>query len=73
MPPQVSVYSFEKHKKTSSLQLLDIKSGAITTLFEDLNYSEPTWVSESDFIFVRNNEKGTTSLMLSDVSKTYAE
>jgi Tol biopolymer transport system component len=65
----VSTYSFEEHKKTSQIRVLDIQSGHSTLLFEDLSYSEPTWIGEKEFIFLKSGDKGTTSLLLADVSK----
>lgn len=61
---QVSTYSFETHKKSFALQVLDVKTGCSTTLYNDSSYSEPTWVTETDFVFIRAGDKGTTSLML---------
>lgn len=66
---QVSTYSFQEHKKSFGLQVLDVKSGSSTTLYTDSSYSEPSWVSETDFVFIKAGEKGTTSLMLAS-SKT---
>ncbi|KAJ9157411.1 Prolyl oligopeptidase [Pleurostoma richardsiae] len=65
----VSTYSFEEHKKTSQIRVLDIQSGHSTLLFEDLSYSEPTWIGEKEFIFLKSGDKGTTNLLLADVSK----
>lgn len=69
----VSTYSFEEHKKTSQIRVLDIKSGNSTLLFEDLNYSEPTWVGETEFIFLKSGDNGRTSLMLADASTPGSE
>ncbi|KAI1166935.1 prolyl oligopeptidase [Nemania serpens] len=48
----VSQYSFETHSRKYSIRLLDISSGHSTELFDNPAYSEPTWVSEDEFIFV---------------------
>ncbi|ROW11194.1 hypothetical protein VMCG_01137 [Cytospora schulzeri] len=64
----VSTYSFRDHKKTNEIQVLDIESGKATCLFRDSKYSEPTWISESEFVLVKSGEKGTSSLVLADVT-----
>ncbi|TLD29355.1 hypothetical protein PspLS_03774 [Pyricularia sp. CBS 133598] len=61
----VSSYSFSDHRKTSSIRVLDVKSGQSTILFEDSTFSEPTWVSEHEFIFIKSGDNGTSTLMLS--------
>ncbi|TLD06570.1 uncharacterized protein PgNI_08797 [Pyricularia grisea] len=63
----VSTYSFSDHRKTSSIRVLDVKSGQSTVLFEDSTFSEPTWVSEHEFIFIKSGDNGTSTLMLSSV------
>lgn len=65
---QVSTYSFRDHRKTSEIQVLDLESGQATTLYKDSKYSEPTWISESEFVLVKSGEKGTSSLVLADVT-----
>ncbi|KAI1172433.1 prolyl oligopeptidase [Nemania sp. FL0916] len=50
----VSRYSFETHSSKNAVKLLDISTGQSTELF-DSPYSEPTWISEHDFIFVDKN------------------
>ncbi|KAI1813268.1 prolyl oligopeptidase [Poronia punctata] len=49
----VSQYSFESHSKTSAIKLLDISSGNSRELFSNLAYSEPTWVSDHEFVFFK--------------------
>lgn len=65
---QTSSYSFDEHKKTLQLQLLDLDTGRSTLLYRDSNYSEPTWVSDSKFIFIKSGEKGSSSLMVADAN-----
>lgn len=64
----VSTYSFEDHKKTSQIKVLDVESGHSTVLYDDLSYSEPVWVDEDYFLFVKSGDKGTSSLMLGSSS-----
>lgn len=64
---KTSAYSFHEHKKTLQLQLLDLESGQSMTLYKDSNYSEPTWVSDTKFLFIKSGDKGSSSLMFADV------
>lgn len=65
----VSTYSFETHKKTSQIRVLDIKSGDSTLLYENSAYNEPVWITDSEFLFLKSAERGSTTLMLADASK----
>lgn len=69
----MSTYSFEEHKKSSQIRVLDIKSGHSTLCYEDNNASEPVWVGETDFIFLKGGEKGCTSIMHADISNLASE
>ncbi|PSR77548.1 Alpha/Beta hydrolase protein [Coniella lustricola] len=64
-----STYSFSDHKKTAQIHVLDVDSGRSTSLYRDSSYSEPTWVSETEFVLVKNGDKGTSSLLLADATK----
>lgn len=69
----VSTYSFESKSKNSVLKVLDIKSGQSTTFYEDAAaYSEPTWISDYEFVLVKRLDKGT-SLVVADATKPDAE
>lgn len=65
----VSSYSFEEHRKTSQIRVLDIRSGETVVLYEDLTYSEPVWVGPDEFLFLKSGDKGTTSLLLGHASR----
>lgn len=69
----MSTYSFEEHKKTSQIRVLDVASGQSTLLFEDGSYSDPAWVGETEFVFVRSSDKGGSSLMVADAAKPGSE
>lgn len=60
----VSTYSFENHKKTSQIRLLEIKSGQSSLLVEDGGASEPVWLNEDEFIYLKSGENGTTYIRL---------
>jgi hypothetical protein len=55
------------------IRVLDIKTSQSTSLYGNLNYSEPVWLTENEFVFLRSGEKGCTSLMLADASKPGSE
>ncbi|KAK0734989.1 Alpha/Beta hydrolase protein [Lasiosphaeria miniovina] len=64
----VSSYSFESHSKTSQISVLDITSGQSQLLLEQERISEPTWLSDDDFLYLRGNDEGTTSLLVTRAS-----
>jgi len=64
----VSTYSFETHKKTSQIRVLDIASGQSTVLVDDLGSSEPTWIGNDEFIYLKGGEKGKTILVADSVT-----
>ncbi|KAI0009742.1 dipeptidyl peptidase [Xylariaceae sp. FL0662B] len=64
----VSQYSFESHSKSYSIKALDIQTGRSTPLYDDPAYTEPTWISDEEFVFVKNGET-TSSLMVADATK----
>ncbi|KAF3769284.1 dipeptidyl peptidase [Cryphonectria parasitica EP155] len=62
-----STYSFKEHKKTGQIHVLDVNSGQSTTLYSENTYSEPTWLSEKEFLFLKSGDKGASTLLLADV------
>jgi hypothetical protein len=61
----VSTYSFEDHRQTSEIRILDIKSGDSTLLINDQNASEPRWLGRGDQIaWLLSGNKGITKLMV---------
>ncbi|OTB08818.1 hypothetical protein M426DRAFT_316843 [Hypoxylon sp. CI-4A] len=64
----VSQYSFESHSKSYAIKVLDIKSCQSTQLFDNPAYTEPTWISEKEFIILKNGES-TTSILVADATK----
>lgn len=53
--------------------MLDIESGGSTLLYEDSSYSEPVWVDNDTFFFLKSGDKGATSLLLGRASRPSAE
>ncbi|KAI1482726.1 dipeptidyl peptidase [Daldinia eschscholtzii] len=68
----VSQYSFESHSKDYAIKVLDIKSRQSTQLFNNSTYTEPTWISDTEFIFLKN-EESKTSLLVADATKPGSE
>ncbi|KAI1083218.1 dipeptidyl peptidase [Whalleya microplaca] len=64
----VSQYSFESHSRGYSIKVLDIQTGQSTLLYDNPAYTEPTWISEHEFVLVKNGET-TSSLVVADATK----
>ncbi|KAI0176308.1 dipeptidyl peptidase [Hypoxylon sp. FL1284] len=64
----VTEYSFESHSKDYAIKVLDIQTGRSTVLYEGPQYTEPVWISENDFIFVKRYNS-FSSLMVADATK----
>ncbi|KAK9421088.1 putative Dipeptidyl-peptidase V [Seiridium unicorne] len=69
----VSTYSFESHSRSAAINVLDIKTGNSTALYTDQAYSEPTWVSDSEFLLLKSGEKGNSHLLVADATKPGSE
>ena len=73
----VSTYSFDEHKKTSQIRVLDVGTQSdkdSTLLYENSAYSSPVWVNDDEFLLLKSgSESGSTTLLLSSVSKPGAE
>ncbi|GJC80087.1 prolyl oligopeptidase [Colletotrichum tofieldiae] len=65
----VSTYSFDSHSKTSQTRVLDVESGHSSLLYEEASYSDATWISDQEILLLRSGDKGTTSLLLGDVTR----
>ena len=69
----VSTYSFEAHKKTKEIRMLDLKSKQSTLITNDEKAAEPHWLEENLF-WLREGEKGATDLIVAnadDFTDTY--
>ncbi|KAI8316222.1 Dipeptidyl-peptidase 5 [Colletotrichum sp. SAR11_59] len=69
----VSTYSFESHSKTAQTRVLDVQSGHSTLLYEDQSYNDATWISDQEIVLLRSGEKGTTSLVLGNITEPVKE
>ncbi|KAI1260986.1 prolyl oligopeptidase [Xylariaceae sp. FL1019] len=66
----VSQYSFESHSKSYAIKVLDISTGQSTQLLDNPAYTEPTWISENEFILVSSESKDenvVSQLVVADV------
>ena len=70
---KVSQYSFESHSKSYAIKVLDLKSGSSTVLYENPAYTEPTWVSDTEFVVVDNRDGKSTALLAGDVTSPGSE
>ncbi|KAI0135545.1 dipeptidyl peptidase [Daldinia grandis] len=68
----VSQYSFETHSKDYAIKVLDIKSHESTQLFDNPTLTEPTWISETEFILIKNDDN-RSSLLVADATKPGSE
>ncbi|KAJ5032266.1 uncharacterized protein L3040_008874 [Drepanopeziza brunnea f. sp. 'multigermtubi'] len=63
----VQTWSFQSHKKSVEIRVLDVKTGQSKVLTDDKQCSEPTWLGEKNLVlWLRAGDKGTTSLVLAD-------
>lgn len=71
----VSTYSFESHKKTSEIKVLDISSGIQSLVTNAEGTSEPSWLgSGNELLWLKAEEKGHTQLIVGsadEVGKSY--
>lgn len=71
----VSTYSFESHKKTSEIKVLDISSGTQSLITNAEGTSEPNWLgSGNELLWLKSGEKGHTQLIVgsaNEVGKSY--
>ncbi|RKF71689.1 Dipeptidyl-peptidase 5 [Golovinomyces cichoracearum] len=66
----VSTYSFQNHKKSTEICILDLETGEDKVLSSETKASEPTWFGdENHLLFLKSEEKGTTSLNLINADK----
>lgn len=61
------------HSKTSQIRLLDIATGKSTVILEDPDYSEPVWVSETEFIFLHRSPGGVTTILEFNVADEHTK
>ncbi|KAI5862169.1 Alpha/Beta hydrolase protein [Durotheca rogersii] len=64
----VTQYSFDTHTKSYAIKVLDVKTGQSSVLFDDPTYTEPTWISDTEFVFVKNGDS-STNLLVGDATK----
>ena len=66
----VSTYSFESHKKTTEIKVLDIATGRSTLVTNDEKISEPHWLGcGNELLWLQSTEKGATKLVVGNVDE----
>ena len=61
----VSTYSFESHKKTSEIKVLDISSGIDSLITNAEGTSEPNWLgSGNELLWLEPGDKGQTQMVV---------
>lgn len=64
----VTTYSFESHKKSSEIRVLEIKTGQSFLVTNDEKASEPNWLGEENqLIWLKEGEKGVTHIIHGDL------
>lgn len=61
----VGTYSFESHKKTSEIKVLDITSGQSTLITNKEETSEPNWLATgNELLWLKAGKKGVTQVIV---------
>ena len=69
----VSKYSFESHKKTSEIRVVNLANGQSVLVTKEEKTSEPHWL-EDDILFLKEGHCNSTKLIIADredTSRTY--
>lgn len=69
----VSTYSFEAHKKSKEIRILDLSNSQSTLVTKEEKTSEPHWL-EDDVLWLKEGQKGATELIVAnggDLGSTY--
>ena len=71
----VSTYSFDSHKKTSEIKVLNIGNGIQSLVTSAEGTSEPSWLGDgNELLWLKSGEKGYTQLIVGradEVGKSY--
>ena len=66
----VSTYSFQSHKKTSEIRVINISSGQSTLVNNEEKASEPNWLEDdTEILWLKEGGKGATDLVVGSVDK----
>jgi len=63
----ISTYSFEEHKKTSEVRVLDVQKNESTVVTDVEGASEPTWLDDDKVLLLAPGEKGATKVLVGPV------
>jgi len=61
----VSTYSFDAHKKTKEIRILDLSNSQSTLVTKEEKTSEPQWL-EDDVLWLKEGQKGATELIIAN-------
>ena len=64
----VSTYSFESHKKTSEIRVLEVATGQSHLITNGENINSPNWLSDNELLWLQN-DKNDTKLVIGDVDE----
>lgn len=71
----MATYSFESHKKTAEIKILNIENGQSNLVTNDEKASEPNWLGHgNELIWLKEGEEGATQLIHGDadtIGNTY--
>lgn len=70
----VSTYSFESHKKTTEIKVLDMSNGLQSLITNAEGTSEPNWLGGGELLWLKSEGKGNTQLVVGntdEVGKSY--
>jgi len=65
-------YSFEHHKKTVELRILDVESGESHELAKNDEVSDFIWLDDDTFAYLQAEKDGTSSIYVASVSQVVA-
>ena len=66
----VSTYSFESHKKTTEIKVLDIRTGLSTVITNEEGCNQPNWLGEgNELLWLEPGENGITKLIVGSVEE----
>lgn len=62
----VSKYSFDEHKQTKEIRILDIRKNESQLVTDNKDASEPQWITDDLVLLLKPGEKGATEVLIGD-------
>ncbi|KAK4984386.1 hypothetical protein LTR50_006641 [Elasticomyces elasticus] len=69
----ISTYSFESHEKAVELRVLDFKSGESVLLVQDNGVSDPVWLEDDVFAYLKSGKEGKSEVIVGSVENPHGE